>query len=110
MLCSEIDIMDPIDSQPVWYGFGSCSTRDTSASDDPVSVETGLVLAEVSELHDWFGARRLRRVLFSRKNPSRTCSSSCEDFDLPFITSGFTLPPSSSGFGKENGKRTVIWG
>lgn len=54
----------------------SCVTRETSASDDPVSVEIGLVFAEVRELHDWTGARKLRRGLFSKKNPRRTWSSS----------------------------------
>lgn len=40
---------EPIESHP-WPD--SCVTRETSASDDPVNVEIGLVFAEVRELHD----------------------------------------------------------
>lgn len=74
-----------------------------SASEDPVSVDTGLVLAEANELHDWAdGAdeRPFLRALFCKKKPSRTCSSSCELLVLPLSGTGLTLPPSSSGMGK----------
>lgn len=85
---------DPIESHP-WPD--SCVTRETSASDDPVNVEIGLVFAEVRELHDWTGALILRRGLFSKKNPNRTCSSSWHACDLFWRLTGLTLPPSSSG-------------
>lgn len=75
LLCSEIDtdISDPIESHPC---PDSCVTRDTSASDEPVNVETGLVFADVNELHDCIGPDILRLGLFSKKNPKRTCNSS----------------------------------
>lgn len=67
------------------------------------------MLAEANELHDWAeGAdeRPFRRALFCKKNPSRTCSSSCELLALPLSGTGFTLPPSSSRIGKVDGIRT----
>lgn len=62
----ETDISDPMESCP-----DSCVTLETSASDEPVNVETGLVFADVSELNDCTGARMFR-CLFSRKNPNLT--------------------------------------
>lgn len=98
LLCPDIetDINEPIESQPRLYP-ASCNTRETSASDEPVNVETGLVFAEASELHDCIGALIVRREeLFSKKKPSLTCNSSCDVFDFPFIGIGLTFPPSSS--------------
>lgn len=99
----DTDISDPIESQPiVLYAFVSCSTHDTSASDDPVSVDTGLVFTDANELHDCAGTVvrvtlfTLRRFVFCKKKPKRTCSSSSECLDLPLIGIGLTLPPSSS--------------
>lgn len=46
---------EPMESHGPQIFFWDCScivTRDMSASDEPVNVETGLVLADVNELSD----------------------------------------------------------
>lgn len=57
LLCPDIDtdINEPMESAPILYAFDSCKTRDTPASDDPVSVDTGLVFVDVNELYDCTG-------------------------------------------------------
>lgn len=74
----DTDINDPIESHPMLlYTLESCKTLDTSASDDPVSVETGLVFADANELHDCAGVDRTFRLeLFCKKKLRRNCNSS----------------------------------
>lgn len=91
--------------------------RGISASDDPVSVDTGLVLLDVNELNALvfrmcfamallpFGGRfpftSCGEDLFCKKSSRRVCSSSFDFFAFSTNDSGELSPISSS----ENSKR-----
>lgn len=110
----DTDINDPIDSEHnlLLYTFESWMLRGTSASDEPVSVDTGLVLLDVNELNALvfriclaavplpFGGRlpfTSRNVdLFCRKISRRVCSSSFDFFVFSANEIGGLLPISSS--------------
>lgn len=115
LLCSDIDTdsKDPIDSHPRFetWDFSCIDPRDMSASDELVKVDRGLVLFDPSEHNDCLCFVRFCTWLFSRKSPSRACSSSSRivfDCDVLMFPLSSSVEWETINY-KELGKKSTIF-